>query len=148
MKFIKNHKTLMAVISVIVIMLIAFIILLLALVGSVGKDVYGNRLDNIKNYKIENSQISTLKEDMKKLDSVEDIAYNLEGRLINVIITISNSLAIETAKSYADKVLEYFEDEQKTYYDIQIYLTTKEESETYPIIGYKNKSSETIVWKM
>ena len=37
-------------------------------------------------------------------------------------------------------------DDNKSYYDIQILIDTEEENNSYPIVGYKNKSKDDFVY--
>lgn len=106
--------------------------------------VYGNRLDGIENYVITDEVISKIKEDIIALEKVIDLNYHLEGRLANFIMTVENDLDITDAKNYASKILEYLSDDIKGYYDIQIYIDSNVESDVYPIIGTKHKTSDLI----
>ena len=61
---------------------------------------------------------------------------------------MDDSLEEETAKNYANKILENLSDDVKSYYDIQVLVDSdNEESEVYPIIGYKHKTTDMFVWK-
>ena len=61
---------------------------------------------------------------------------------------VEDDLAVSEAKNYADKVIEHFSEDLKSYYDIQILIdSNNNESENYPIVGYKHKTSDSLVWK-
>lgn len=146
MKFFKEHKLLTGLIIVFMIIIIGLIILISMLSGKTGNNEYGNRLDDIEKYEIGKSQISEIEEGLSSLEGVTSATYHLEGKLVNVIMDVEDTLAVDTAKSYANKVLEYIDDEQKAYYDIQIFITSdNEESENYPIILSKSKNSEGLI---
>ena len=50
-------------------------------------------------------------------------------------------------KDYAKEKLEVFDKEELEYYDVQFYLLNEDsESENYPSIGYKHKTSDEIKW--
>ena len=51
-----------------------------------------------------------------------------------------------TSQSLTAKILEGFEQNIKEYYDFQVFITTEQESEIYPIIGYKHFNSANFVW--
>lgn len=148
MKHLKKNKLLLAVIIMIFIIIISSLTVVIMITKGSGNDEYGNRLSGIENYEIGDNQISDLKKTISAIDSVEKVEYRLQGRIINITIQVADSVASDTAKEYASKTLEYFDEDQKSYYDIQVFLTTKEESEVYPLVGYKNKASESLVWKM
>lgn len=142
--FFKNHKTLVIVLAVILILLIVLLILIYKMFFGYRNDKYGSRLDPIKNLEISNYTEKKLVDELSKLDHVQKVKYESEGRLINVIFTVDKELEKDTAKEYGDKVLEYFSDEEKDAYDIQIFMTSNEDSndedKQYPIIGYRKAS--------
>ena len=43
-------------------------------------------------------------------------------------------------------MLEKFTDEEKKFYDFQIFINSSEESDIYPIIGYKINTVEEFSW--
>jgi hypothetical protein len=51
-------------------------------------------------------------------------------------------------KSISNDILAKFTTEQKAFYDIQYFLTQSEvkNNTIYPVIGYKNKLSNEIIW--
>lgn len=147
MKFIKNNKLLVTLLAIAIIMFSTILIIIFSNLGGSNNE-YGNRLDNIEQYPINNELIDGIKSEISALDKVDNINYNLEGRLANFIIYVDDDLNIATAQEYANKIIQHFSDELKTYYDIQILIDSKnEESENYPIIGYKHKTTDMIVWK-
>ena len=119
MNFIHEHKFTTIVCSILLVLVILGVVFLRILIPNYSGNLYGNRLKNIENYKIKDDQISNLKKDIKGLDGVE----------------------------YANKSLEYFSDKEKEYYDIEIILSSvNNNSEVYPLFGYKHKTSTSIVW--
>jgi hypothetical protein len=147
MSFIKEHRFLCVTACVILVLFIIFMIMFYKMFFSYGNNNYGDRLKNIKNLEITNYTITKLESELKELDKVDSVTYKLNGKLINIIFKVDASLDKDDAKEYGDKVLEYFSDEEKNNYDIQIYMiaTTSEDSE-YPIIGYKKAKKDGITW--
>ena len=147
MKFIKNNKILIALILIAVIMFSTILIIIFSNLSS-GNDEYGNRLDEIEKYPITDEVINNIKNEISSLEKVKSINYDLEGRLINFVIKVEDDLIVSEAKNYSEKILENFSDDIKSYYDIQILIDSNiDESENYPIIGYKHKTSDSLVWK-
>lgn len=147
MKFIKNNKILITLILIAVIMFSTILIIIFSNLSS-GNDEYGNRLDEIEKYPITDEAINNIKNEISSLEKVKSINYNLEGRLINFVIKVEDDLIVSEAKNYSEKILENFSDDIKSYYDIQILIDSNiDESENYPIIGYKHKTSDSLVWK-
>jgi len=147
MEFISRHKFATFTIIMILIIIVLGVALFRFLVPNYSLDEYGNRLNGIDNYKIEDSRITEMKTAIGENESVESFDYLLEGRLIDITITIKDETERDVAKALADQVLTYFADDQKGYYDIQILISSNNEnSEKYPIMGYKHKSSGALVW--
>lgn len=148
MDFVKKHKVLLIVVGIILILLIIAFIFIKQFMAESSKDAYGNRLDNIDKVEISKETEDNLKKDLEQIESISKVEYRLQGKLINIMMTIKEGTSLEEAKENANKVLEYFDDEQKSYYDIQVFLTNElEESEGYPTIGYKHKTSDALIWK-
>lgn len=147
MDFIRKHKFTTGVVAVLLVLVIITILLLRFLIPNYSGNLYGNRLSGIDHYKIEDSKITSLKTEISKLEGVTKVSYNLEGRLINIMITVKDEVEKDTAKGYADQALTYFTDEQKEYYDIELILSSENDnSEVYPLFGYKHKTSSSLVW--
>lgn len=147
MEFIKSHKKLCIFILIFIILAILMFILFKTLSVDYSKDEYGNRLDGIENVEISSKETKKLKSELEALEQVKKCNYRLQGRLIYIEIINNDGVDVETAKEVALKTLDYFTDEQKKFYDIQIILTNENsDMEGYPKMGYKHKTSESIVW--
>lgn len=147
MEFIKTHKILCIILGLIVLMLITGFVIFMKLSPDVGKDAYGNRLTGIENYPISDEKIKNMQAEAEQVEGVQTLNYILNGRRIDLIVKVDLELPKERAIEYANQTLEHFSEEEKAYYDIQIFFKTEGESEIYPIIGYKHKTSSTYVWK-
>ena len=145
-KLMKNKKA-VALIALVLVLLICLILIKSVFFPGHGSK-YGNRLDEIEKYPITDEVINNIKNEISSLEKVKSINYNLEGRLINFVIKVEDDLIVSEAKNYSEKILENFSDDIKSYYDIQILIDSNiDESENYPIIGYKHKTSDSLVWK-
>ena len=66
---------------------------------------------------------------------------------MNFIIEVNADVDLTTSRAFADKIAEKLSDDIKSFYDIQVYLTCSDkESELYPTIGYKHKTSVGFKW--
>lgn len=150
MNFIKKHKVGLIVIFIILVLLVLmFFGIKNAFFSNATKSKYGNRLEGIENYPIEESNINDIKKMLTDMEIVNSVTYDLEGRIINFIIEVNDDVDLITSRALADKIAEKFSDEIKSYYDIQIFLTcVNEESELYPTIGYKHKTSVGFKWNV
>lgn len=150
MKFIKKHKVLLIVTAVCLILLVLmFFGIKNAFFANVGNSKYGNRLDGIENYPIDSKTIDEIKKMLLDTEFVNDVKYTLEGRRMDFIIEVNDDVDLITSRSLADKIAEKLSDEIKSFYDIEVYLTSKnEESELYPTIGHKHKTSAAFLWNV
>lgn len=111
------------------------------------KDEYGNRLDGIESVKISDDTISKLESELGALEEIEKVKYRLQGRLIYISLKVKDGVSTDTAREISTRILDYFDEEEKAYYDIQIIVSSvNKESEGYPFMGYKHKTEESIVW--
>ena len=109
-------------------------------------DEYGDRLDGIEKVEIKKSVSDKLVSEIKDIESVKKVNYRLKGRLVYIEIMFNEDVSVENAKEIAAKSLEYFTDDQKAFYDFEFILTNEKETEGYPELGSKHKSSDNIVW--
>lgn len=147
MKFIGRHKFAIFTVIMLLIIIILGLALFRFLVPNYNLDEYGNRLDNIEKYKIEDSRVNEMKTAISENESVDSINYILEGRIVDIIINVKDETEKDASKAIAEQAVTYFSDEQKSYYDIQVLISSNNnESEKYPIMGYKHKTSDALVW--
>ena len=145
-KFFNEHKK-QCIIGGIIFLAIFFIIIIwLFIVPVFSNNKYGDRLDGIEDHKISSSTIDEIENTLKENKQVSEVTYHNEGRILNFIITVSNDTKPEDAKALDDVILDKISHDDKGYYDIQILIDTEEENESYPIAGYKNKSSDDFVY--
>ena len=142
MEFIKKNKILVSLLVIAIVFYAAIMIIIFSNL-SIGNNEYGNRLDNIEKYPISDEAINEIKTDISSYEKVTSVSYNLEGKLANFILTVDDSLEEETAKNYANKILENLSDDVKSYYDIQFIF--KREDLT-PYLGSKSASQTVISW--
>lgn len=147
MKYLKKNKWVLVPITVfVVVMIFAIFGIVNLVIPNDSKNLYGNRLDGIENYVIKEETISIIKEELMKTEKVKSIDYDLKGKLINFIIMVKNETDKVSAQGLTDKILSGFDEEIKKFYDFQVFIKTEEESEIFPIIGYKHVTSVNFVW--
>lgn len=142
---IKNKKVLIIILVVCIVALLS--ILKFAFSNSeTGK--YGNRLDSIKKVKVSNKEKDSIKEAIEKEAKASDCSVNVQGKIINVIFTISDDGTVEEAKAISGKILEKLSDDIKSLYDVQVFIRKKDvkDSTDFPMIGYKNTKNNKFVW--
>ncbi len=152
MKKLKNNKVLLAL-ALILIVCFGLIIFALFKYFYRGDNTnnYGDRLENIKSHPIHENLESEIKS-IYTNNEIDKVEIKNKGRIIYVILNLSEIKKLSDAKSLAIKSLEKFTEDEKGYYDIQFVITCdKEEASStstnlYPTMGYKNAVSSVVVW--
>jgi hypothetical protein len=108
--------------------------------------LYGTRLEGIDNYPIESTKIDAIKAEVTDNKNIKTVEYILKGKIINFIINLEKDIDVEDAESFSAVILKNLTDEQKSFYDVQIFVTSLEDTDLYPIIGYKHNTSEDFSW--
>lgn len=149
MEFIKKHKFYIigGIIFVIIMAFAIYGVCELVLPNS-GKNIYGNRLEGIEAVKVSDDTVRRIKQELEDSEKVNTVTYHLSGRILNFSIDVKKDTDLITSVSFADKLLEFLSEEQKKYFDIQVFLVCSEDEEStlYPYIGYKHKNSTGYKW--
>jgi hypothetical protein len=147
MNFIKKNIFKISIGLVILVFLLVFGYVFLSLIyPSSEETLYGTRLKNLQDFPITNEMIDTLKAEITENENVMSVSYNLNGRIINLIIKFKENTDIVDAKEIEAVILDNFNEDLKSYYDIQVFLTNEVETTEYPAIGYKHHTNETFKW--
>lgn len=148
MKFFKKHKKetifLMVGIAVFLILLIIFIVMWFS--GSNNK--YGTRLDKIDEVPLSDSYLGDIESDISDKSIVSKVSSNIQGKLVNFIITVKDGTSIDDAKKLSSVVKDGFTDDELKFYDLQVFVavSSNKDDTKYPIIGYKHKNNDNFVW--
>ena len=136
--------------------IVFFIFLVLFIIGWIvfglvmpktGKPVYGNRLDGIEKVQVTDTETNDLIKALKEKDYVTTASTHISGKIINVLVEVEKGTSKSKAKSLKDEVLKAFTDDQKKFYDIQLFITNEnKDAKGYPMIGYKNSTDKNFVF--
>ena len=107
---------------------------------------YGDRLDGIEKVKITDDIKNSIKENIATLEITKNSSVRVSGKIINVTATLNDDIEVGKAKEIADKVLEKLSDDEKAFYDVQVFIKKDTDDEKFPIVGYKHHSRENITW--
>lgn len=148
MNFIKKHKIgLIVTLVCIILLILVFFAVKAAFFPKLNESEYGNRLDGIEKYPIEDKMIDEIKSKLNETEYTEEISFDLKGRIINFIIKVKEDVDLEKAHSLANIISENINDDYKAFYDIQIMITSaNKENESFPTIGYKHKDNNGFRW--
>ncbi len=148
MKFFKKHMKESIFLTVFLVIILTCLITFIVMWFGGNGDKYGTRLDGIKDVPLSDSYLEEISNEVKDEEIVSNATIDLEGRLVNVIITVSDDASIDASKNLSDIVKDNFTEDELAFYDIQIFLVDSgsNEESIYPIIGYKHKTSDVFVW--
>lgn len=147
MKFIKKNKKLI-VLGILAVLLIIFIIFIVRMfVYPTDGPIYGNRLDGIDEVKINDNKSNEIESSLLSNSNIKSAKMYIQGKIVNILIDVQN-ISVDDAKGALNGTLGSFSDKEKSFYDFQYFITNSsdENNESYPVIGYKSKSNDSITW--
>ena len=146
-KFIKRHRYTCVLLLIFILLVILGLKAKDILIPDEGKATYGERLKELSKHPISEEVYKKIDEEYAKNTNVKKVSHHLQGKTLNFYITVDDKVSIKDAKAIGEKLLEYFDDDQKGYYSIQVYLTKEDEKlNNFPIIGMKHPESKSISW--
>ncbi len=145
-KYIKEHKIVVVALAFLLIVIVLAFIAKQVFFSGTSNALYGTRLDGIKEVKIRKSEKEALSSKIEEDSAVKKCECEVQGKIVNVIITVNDDVGIDTAKALADKVMEVFDTDQKSFYDFQVFIKKDMEAGDFPIIGYKQNTKEGFSW--
>ena len=145
MNFLKKNKVTIFVIAIFAVCIFIVMGVINFFFPEEGTAIYGNRLDGIGKVAVADTTLKDL-EDKFKDDAVTSVSARVSGRIIEIQLVVNDDVPPETAKIYGEKALEVFSDEQKAFFDIQIFAKKNIETVEFPMIGYKHKTKDKITW--
>ena len=152
MKQIKKRKKvnkLLILFAIFCIVLLVFIIkVVMIFTESDEEAIYGHRLDGIEKVEIKESEKEkAIKE--KLGDHVSSVKVRVQGRIVNINLSITKDVIRDWVKDDCKNVLGLFSEDEVKFYDFQFFVEKNVEAgdkNQFPIIGYKHNSSENITW--
>ncbi len=149
LSFLKKHKIGVIIVIILLIILIAMFLFIRSIFVSGHEGIiYGNRLDGIDKVRINEDTLKNIEQEIKKNEQVKKVSQRLEGKLLNFIIDVSNETTLESAQKLVEPIKNSLTEKEQSFYDIQVMIICNEnaQSEIYPVIGYKHKTSSEFVW--
>ena len=105
------------------------------------------RFEGVKDHKLTNNEINSVKDLFDELDSVKDIDVFTNKKIIKIIVNLKEDVSFDEIKNISKQALTKIKKKNLEFYDVEIYVDSdNEESETYPQIGYKHKTSSDFSW--
>lgn len=138
----KENRILLMLFIVLILCFIAIVVVALTFFYSKNTSKYGHRLDNMELYPITDAVKDSFKAELQKNEHVQNIEYNLVGRVFYLRVNFAKDIKLESAKNLIIKNISIFGEDVLDYYDFNITLN----SDNFTIMGAKNSNSENISW--
>lgn len=142
-KFMKQHKNLVLFCLIIILSLFAVYYTKNIMSSTETKAIYGERKDVIKGKEISDDKLSKVE---SSISNAKKVTARVQGRIIQVIITANDNVSVKDAKSMADQVSKVFTQDDKKFYDIQVFIKKDKEDASFPIIGYLQHNQKSFSW--
>ena len=141
-KFLKSNKKIIILVSVILLVLISFVLLYKIFFGTSGS----NRYEGIKSHQLSKTEINDVKGIVKELENVKSTKVYTDSKIIKIFVKLKDDVEFDKVKDVATKTISKIKEKNLKFYDVEFFIESKDNSEVYPKIGYKHKSSEQFVW--
>lgn len=144
----KMERTIVLVVTICFFVLVFVFYKLVLSQTSDTKAIYGERLDGIEEVKISKTKKEDIENSIKEVGNNKSVKVTIQGKIINVMITINDDVTRDSAKGLADKVLEKLSEDEKRFYDIQVFIKKDVEDVQLPIIGYHHPKKNGFSWTL
>ena len=111
-----------------------------------GTAIYGDRLDGIEKVEITDKQQKEIIKSLEDKDEVKKVSCDIKGRTLNVLITVNDDVELDPAKALTSSITDNLEEDQTSYYDIQVFISKDNDDTRFPIIGYKHQNKDGFSW--
>ena len=144
--FIKNNKVTVVAFIICVIFVILVFAVKLTFFPNEGTAIYGDRLDGIEEVEITDKQQEDIIKSLEDKDEVKEVSCDIKGRTLNVLITVNDDVELDPAKALTSSITDNLEEDQTSYYDIQVFISKDNDDTRFPIIGYKHQDKDEFSW--
>ena len=145
MRYLRRNKFTLIALGCLMLIVVVVAVLKNEFVPDEKVAAYGTRLDGIENHKIGNELFDSIKSKLKENERVLEVTNYLHGKIINLIITVNDEVSVDEAKGIANSTIGLFENEELSYYSLQVYVKKNNEKlNNFPIIGYKGTDAASL----
>ncbi len=142
-----ENKVLLVLAIILLVCLAVFGIVSLTYFYGSSNNVYGDRLDVIKNVPLSDKLFEDIKNTLDANESVSDSALRLRGKIIYIDIDFMDGTDIENAKQIAEGVVPLFNEDELEVYDLQFIIRTVNTENGFTLMGARNcNGSDSVVW--
>lgn len=144
MKFIKKNISTIVALVVFVLVLTGLLYFKNTFSSDDAVAIYGSRLDGREEVEIPQERINKVVDSVKA--SSNKTKVRIAGRIIEVIVDVKDGVSVKDAKGLGTPIVNTFTEQERAYYDIQIFLRNEKNTTQYPIIGYKHHTKAGLTW--
>ena len=145
MKFIRKHFSLILIILIVIILGIGLFFAKEFFLSNDTEAIYGSRLKDIKKYPISEETKKKIIDGYNN-QYADQTKIRLAGRIIYIEIEAKEGVDVNTMRASGGLIVEPLSEEQKSYYDIQVLVTSKTNDKDFPLLGYKHHTKKDISW--
>lgn len=146
MSFIRKNKFIIIAIGVFLILVFLAFQVVTMLFPKEGTALYGDRLDGIKEVELTDKKLSNIESTLKEDSATKEAKASVQGKIVEVIITVQDETSVDTAKALSNKVLDCLTKDEKKFYDVQVFVKKDSDATDFPIIGYRHHAKDTFSW--
>lgn len=141
-KFYNKNKKIINIVGVIVLLLIIVFLVYKIFFSKSNSDRY----EGIKSHELTKKEIKNIKDTVNSNSKVKSIDVYIKSKIIRILVTLDDDVEFDIIKDVANKSVGKIDKDNLKFYDVEFFVDTKNESKTYPKIGYKHKTSDVFVW--
>ena len=146
LKWMKRNTGLVIVLLLTLVLLVFITVIFVKLLMGNSSGKYGNRLDGINEVVISDETYDSVKEEVKGTEKVTDVTTRLQGKIVYITIVLNSDTSSDDAKNIASGTLDYFTDEELSFYDFSYFLKWEGEEGDIVITGNKHHDLDSITW--
>lgn len=140
--------------------IVTVVVLALAVMSLFGYIVYKNifanveskRYEGIEEHKLTLDEINGVKEvfadkeEVDKIDVYIESNKNAKSRIIKIRIKLKEDIKFSDMKDLCNSSVEKISEDNLSYYDLEVFISSDSEESEYPQIGYKHRSKTEFSW--
>lgn len=142
--YIKKNSSAVIGVTVFILVIISILLIKNLFMYDENQAIYGTRVDGADKFKVTSEQKDKVKK--KVAEKTKKANIRVAGKIVNIELTVNDDVSLEDAKNIGKDTLEEFTNEQKQFFDFQIFIQNKNNKNQFPIIGYKQRAKENISW--
>jgi len=147
MRFLRRNKYVIVSIVILIVLVVLGMQVKSIFVPDEGKASYGNRLEGIKDNEIKDEVYKNIEDSLKADQRVLGVEHLLHGKIIDLIITVSDDVSVSDAKNFANSTVDKFTNNELNFYSLQVFVKkNNKDLKDFPIIGYKGTDTTGLIF--